>query len=242
MASRPPTRGRKDERHLSIRTLAIASLASLFAALVTSQLWRAGTPITAAITPVLVALISEIINRPTEKIAQRLTTEGTAVLPEAGGAGAPPRSPGRVPTRAPGEPGSGREPGVADRRPKEPEDALATGPVRVYGRPRSSRRKIALGLVLVTGLLGFAVAAAALTVPELITGHSIVKKNNRSTLFGGHHRKSKKSQQETTPTTTPTQTEQKTTTQETTTQKTTTQKQQTAPQQTAPSTTPSGEP
>ena len=214
MASRPHPRGRQDERHLSIRTLVIASLASLFAALVTSQFWRAGTPITAAITPVLVALISELINRPTEKIVQRLTPEG---------APAPPA-----------RPRYGREPDVADRRAREPEDALASGQVSVYGRStRPSRRKIAVGVVLVTGLLGFAVAAVAITVPELITGHSIVKKNNRSTLFGGHHRKSKKSQQETTPTTTtPTQTE----------QKTTTQKQQTAPQQTAPSTTPSGQP
>jgi hypothetical protein len=241
MASRPRTR--EDERRLSIRTLAIASLSSLVAALVTSQFWTAGTPITAAVTPVLVTLLSEILNRPTEKIVQRFTTDAPAVLPEAGGAGAPPRSPGRVPRRAPGEPGTGREPGPADRRPLEPEDELATGPVRVYGRrPPQRGRRIALGAVVVTGLLGFAVAATALTVPELITGKSIVKRDKKSTFFGGHHRKKKETRQETTPTTTPTQTEQQTTTQ-TTPQKTTTEKkQQTAPQQTTTSPAPPGEP
>jgi hypothetical protein len=212
MASRPQPRGRQDERHLSIRTLVIASLASLFAALVTSQFWRAGTPITAAITPVLVALISELINRPTEKIVQRLTTEGAPVRPA--------------------RPRYGRAPDPADRRAREPEDALASGQVSVYGRPtRTSRRKIAFGVVLATGVLGFAAAAVALTVPELITGHSIVKDNRKSTIFGGHHKK-KASRQETTPTTTtPTTTEQPTNTQTTPQNTTTEKKQQTTPQQ-----------
>ena len=218
MASRPQPRGRQDERHLSIRTLAIASLASLLAALVTSQFWRAGTPITAAITPVLVALISELINRPTERIAQRLTTEGPVV----------PRA----------RPRGGREPGVPERRPMEAEDPAMT----VYGRPtRPTHRKIAFGLVLATGVLGFAVAAVAITVPELITGHSIVKDNRKSTIFGGHHRKKASNQQTTPTTTTPTTTEPQTNTQ-TTPQKTTTQNQQTAPQQTTTSPAPPGEP
>src|SRR3954471_2555605 len=75
MASHPQTRGREDERRLSIRTLVIASIASLTAALITSRFWSAGTPIAAAITPVLVSLVSEMLHRPTEKIAERLTSD-----------------------------------------------------------------------------------------------------------------------------------------------------------------------
>ena len=60
---------REEERRFNLRTLVIASSASATAAVVTSQLWIAGTWIAAAATPVLVALISELLHRPTEKIA-----------------------------------------------------------------------------------------------------------------------------------------------------------------------------
>jgi predicted outer membrane lipoprotein len=42
----------------------VASVASLTAALVTSRLWIVGTPLAAAATPVLVALVSELLERP----------------------------------------------------------------------------------------------------------------------------------------------------------------------------------
>ena len=97
MASRPQTRGREDERRLSIRTLVIASIASLTAAIVTSHFWTAGTPIAAAVTPVLVSLVSELLHRPTEKIAERLTSDAPAL-----GRPAPMR---RAPERGRAEPG-----------------------------------------------------------------------------------------------------------------------------------------
>jgi hypothetical protein len=65
---------REEERRLNTRTLTIASVASASAAAVTSQLWIAGTWIAAALTPVLVALISEAMHRPTERIARAWTT------------------------------------------------------------------------------------------------------------------------------------------------------------------------
>jgi hypothetical protein len=232
MASTAPKRGREEERRISIRTLVIASVASLTAALVTSQLWSAGTPIAAAATPVIVALVSELLHRPTEVVAQRLTTQRTSSIPrEPGRPGPPPpREPEPVPTWAPPE--SGGEP-------------PSTQPVSVYGRRPRRGRKVAVGLVVATGLLGFAIAATALTVPELITGQSIGKRDNRSTLFGGHHRKKKQQEQQTTtPTGTTTQQQTTPTSTSTTPQKTTTQKQpkqQTTPQQTTP-TTPQGGP
>jgi hypothetical protein len=83
---------REEERRFNIRTLVFASIGAAVAAIVTSQFWIAGTPIAAAMTPVIVALVSEMLHRPTEKIAQKFTTE-TDALPDAAGAGPPPRDP-----------------------------------------------------------------------------------------------------------------------------------------------------
>ena len=83
-------RTREEERRFNVRTLVIASIGSAAAAVITSQFWIAGTPIAAAMTPVIVALVSEMLHRPTEKIAERFTAE-TDALPEAAGAGPPPK-------------------------------------------------------------------------------------------------------------------------------------------------------
>ena len=53
---------------LSVSTLMIASLSSLAAAVVVSRLWGGGTLIGAAMTPVIVALVSEGLNRPAKAI------------------------------------------------------------------------------------------------------------------------------------------------------------------------------
>src|SRR4051794_41590182 len=49
---------------LSVTTLTIASLSSLAAALVVSKLWGGGTLVGAAMTPVIVAIVSEGLRRP----------------------------------------------------------------------------------------------------------------------------------------------------------------------------------
>jgi hypothetical protein len=211
MATQPPrTRTREEQRRLSIRTLAIASAASAAAAVVTSQFWIHGTWIAAAMTPVIVSVVSEVLHRPTEAVARRVTTNRTTVLPR--------------------EPQPGR-PALQDE-------------MTVYGSGRSPspsrRKKFAVGLVAATGVLGFAIAAVAITVPELITGQPIGNGNGGTTIFGGHKKSTDKQQtpdrQQTTPTdtqtneqTTPTQTNQQTTpTQPTTPQQ---PKQQTTPVQ-----------
>jgi hypothetical protein len=236
MASPPRNRGREDERRLSIRTLVIASAASATAAVITSQFWASGTPIAAAVTPVLVSLVSEMLHRPTEKIAERLTVDA-------------PVGRARQPAmRRGGHQGREVPPVPTDRTPVEP-PPVDTGPVpvNVYRQPGGGkRRRIAVGVVVTTAALAFAIAAVALTVPELIAGQSIGKSDRKSTYFGGHHRKKSEEQpqdQQTTPTetqtqstqttpedknkesTTPSEDKQKTTTQKTTTQKTTPQSQ-----------------
>jgi hypothetical protein len=175
-------RSREEERRLSIRTLVIASIGSAMAAIITSQFWIAGTPVAAAVTPVIVALVSELLNRPTEKIAQRLTTDipavrqETDVLPEAAGAGAPP-------PREEWDPQPAREPPVRD--PYLGDTGRSDPPeFRVYrATPKSGRLhwKVILG----TAAIAFVIAALALSLPELIAGQSVGKGDRNFTLLPG---------------------------------------------------------
>jgi len=148
------SRTREEERRLNLRTLVFASVGSAAAAIITSQFWIAGTPIAAAMTPVIVALVSELLHKPTEKIAGKFTSE-TDALPEAAGAGPPPRSEARHP-----------EPAARD--------------VTIY---TSSKRKLPWRTILVTGALAFAIAAAVLTLPELIAGQSLGRGDGSTSLF-----------------------------------------------------------
>src|SRR5918992_3722577 len=173
MSSQPRT-AREEERRVNIRTLVIASIASAAAAVITSQFWIQGTWMAAAVTPVIVALVSEMLHRPTAVIAERVTSRGTGVLPATGG----PPSSQHEDDPASAEPGSRGEP--------------AAPPVRVYRsgagkpvRPRATRRRIAIGVVAATAVLAFAIAAIAMTGTELITGGSIGKGQGDTTLFSG---------------------------------------------------------
>jgi hypothetical protein len=208
MATQPPrSPTREEQRRLSIRTLVIASVASAAAAVVTSQFWVHGTWIAAAMTPVIVSVVSELLHRPTEAVARRVTTNRTAAMPR-----------GTVQDEMTVY-GSGRS--------RSPSPSTST----------SRRKKFAVGLVAATAVLGFAIAAVALTVPELITGQPIGNGNGGTTIFGGHKKSTKK--QQTTPTQTQpqqTQTQQQTT--PTQTQPQQTQTQPTTPQQLKQQTTP----
>jgi hypothetical protein len=232
VASQPRPSASEDERRHKIRTLVVASAASATAAVVISQFWIAGTWMAAALTPVLVTLISELLHKPTAVIASRLTTEKDAILPEAGGAGRPPpRSADEaLPPRAPAEPGSW------EGEPAEP-------PIRVYraggggpARPRG-RKKIAVGAIAATAAIAFAITAVAMTGTELVTGGSIGKGSHRTTLLGGKKDKTKdKEQQDTTAPSDEQQTapkDQQTAPED---------KQQTAPKTEPEQTTPQGQP
>ena len=188
MASSPRSREREAERRLNLQTLAIASAASATAAAVTSQLWIAGTWIAAAVTPVFVTLLSELLRRPTERIAQALTTDDAAVPDPA--APAPRDSPESRSVRGPGVE---RPPGPPPAHPVSPPDpdapsAGAAGPVRVYRQPsrRPPRRKIAYGVVAATAGIAFVIGVVVFTTTELIAGESIGRSGNRTTLLGGN--------------------------------------------------------
>jgi hypothetical protein len=156
MASSPRDVKREEERRLNMRTLTIASAASAAAAAVTSQLWIAGTWIAAALTPVLVALISEALHRPTERVARARTTKRAVA------AGSPAAPSPRIVEPEPGSIKVYRQPGS-----------------------RPSRRRIALSLVAATGALAFVIGGVALTTVDLVSGGSVGKGSGRTTLLGG---------------------------------------------------------
>ena len=166
-----PPRTREEERRLNARTLAIASAASASAAAVTSQLWIAGTWIAAAVTPLIVALVSELLHRPSERIARAITSDRPALRLD---------DTGQLPAR----------------EPHPDPDAPQPAPVRVYRQPTAksgSRRRIAVGVVAITALLGLVIGGAALTAAELIAGQSIGKGDSATSLGGGKPRSKRSS-------------------------------------------------
>ena len=183
---------REEERRLNTRTLAIASVASATAAAVTSQLWIHGTWIAAALTPVLVTLISEAMHRPTERIARAWTSDRPAL-----GAGA---------SRHAARPAPADEP--LPRRTAAAGPSGAPGPVRVYRQPsaRAPRRRLALGAVAATAAVAFVIAVAALTAGDLISGGSIGKGSGRTTFFSSSSKKEQPKQDATPTQTAPEQT------------------------------------
>lgn len=166
---------------LSPQTLVVASLASLTAAIVVSTFWRGGTPIAAAMTPVIVALASELYSRPARRITELSSRAGVARSGRFAHESIRERE--RVPSGAPPD----RRFPDALRPPDEPE----LGPMRVYRTEQRSSpvRRIHIRLALLTALLAFVIATAVLTVPELVLGGSVAS-HGKTTLFGGHRHKS----------------------------------------------------
>jgi hypothetical protein len=227
----------------------IAAAASAAAAIVVSHIWKDGTVIAAAMTPVIVSIVKEMLARPLEselvkKPVAKLASGSRAVVGTAAG--------GRIGRSQPeqrghGDPlmdGDSLEPPTEPRRPRTDP---GMSPIRTYGSGQRRRPRINLKVALITGLVGFALAAAVLTLPELIFGGAI-SSHHSTTLFGGGSSKktndstktkdqknttTQPAQQQTTPGQT---TPQQTTPQQTTPQQTTPQQapQQTTPQQTTP--------
>jgi hypothetical protein len=152
---------------LSAKTLLIAGAASAVAAFVIPMLWRPGTVFAAAMTPIVVALVSELLHRPVETVSAvrvRRTPRGTAILEP------PPEEP--FDPLAP--------PSAADLE-LLPETREAPRAVH-RRRPLTARQ---WKLALATGLVAFAAVAAVFTASELVAGDSISGGGNRTTFFGG---------------------------------------------------------
>src|SRR5437763_9267044 len=148
---------------LSLRMLAIASAASLTAALLTRQLLPSGTIYASALTPVIVAAVSEMLARPADRVAALREQRRTMVL-EAREVRAS-RVLGEEPNPLRGAPDFAQggepleEPGAASNGHRAGEDPLEG--LRIHGRAR--RRFLHPKVWIATGLVAFAIAAAALT-------------------------------------------------------------------------------
>jgi hypothetical protein len=169
---------------ISIQTLAISAAAAVAAAVVVPMIWERGTLIATAMTPVVVALVSEALRKPAEKI-----TAVTPLVTRRSATGASVRDPDFDPL-PPEERGSAPVPREDD-------------PFGLRSRPPVVQRhhwKIALA----TGLAAFAIAAVFLTTSELVLGGPATKESGRTTLIGGSSNDDK---DKPTPTATPEATE-----------------------------------
>jgi uncharacterized membrane protein YvlD (DUF360 family) len=192
---------------LSLQTLVIAAAASAAAAVIVSHVWKDGTVIAAAMTPVIISIVKELLARPMEselvrKPVSKIASGSRAAIGSAGvlsgRAPAPGRSAGRpsdpgrarAATRGTGDPlldtSAPRTERSGPRLDPGPGNGTSANgeltPMRTYGRSR--RRPLHLKVALVTGLIAFLIAAAALTLPELLFGGA-VSSHHSTTLFGG---------------------------------------------------------
>ena len=195
---------------LSIQTLLISACAAVAAATIVPMIWERGTILATAMTPIVVALVSEFLRKPVEtvsavapKVATRRSGTGAAVRrfdPDA----AQTRHHERIGAR--GEGPERFEPLPPDRRgeapPPRPDDPYG---LRAAQKPPRHHWKIAL----ITGLLAFVLAAGFVTITELAAGGS-VSGDRRTSIFGGETRSSSNESQRNrddsnaTPTPTPT--------------------------------------
>jgi uncharacterized membrane protein YvlD (DUF360 family) len=173
---------------LSLQTLVVAACASAAAAVIVSHLWKDGTVLAAAMTPVIVAIVKELLQKPMEselvkKPVSRIASGSRAVI----GSTTPVGSRSREEPSGHGDPLMPDPPRATEPRGlrQDPDEPDMT-PIRTYGgsRTRTRRPRIHLKIALITGLVAFLIAAAALTLPELIFGGA-VSSHHSTTLFGG---------------------------------------------------------
>lgn len=211
----------QQRRGLSLATLIVAAFASGTAAVLSSLFWSTGTVISAAITPVIVTLIRETLQRPANRIADASKSKLASTITPA------------KPLSPPGRPSWLKRLSLSSRGGER--NAAQSAPyTRVYGRRAINPKR-----VLITAGLAFVTAAVVLTLAELVFGGAIGT-NSATTFFGG----SNASQNVPTPTPTETTTggessKPSTSTNPTTTTETTTGKTSTtSTQPTTPKTTP----
>jgi hypothetical protein len=191
---------------LSIQTLLISAGAAAAAATIVPLFWKQGTLFATAMTPVIVALVSEALRKPVEhvksvapRVARRSGTGAALRRPadarDHAGVGARGRGPERF------------EPLPPHRRDETPA-TRSDDPFGLRAADRGPRPWLKVGLV--TGLLAFVIGAGVVTASELaIFGGSVSGERGRTTIFGGNRSstndatKKQKQEEKTTPTATP---------------------------------------
>jgi hypothetical protein len=149
------------------------------------------TPVIVSIVKELLArpLESDLVRRPVQKVsgiaASRPTTTQARVADPVGARprNLPAQPPPSVPLDERGTTPEGLTPG----------DVVLTHPRRTYGGNGHARgrRPPRLKLAVITGLIAFLIAAAAITLPELVFGGAVAS-HHSTTFFGGGSSKSAK--------------------------------------------------
>jgi hypothetical protein len=153
---------------ISIQTLVISALAAVAAAVVVPMIWERGTLLATAMTPVIVALVSEALRKP----AQAISTVPSRVTRRSA-TGAAVRSPEAYET----EEFDPLPPAERDLAP----ETRADDPYGLRAKPRITHH---WKLALATGAVAFVVAVVALTGTELVFGGAATKDNRPTTFFG----------------------------------------------------------
>src|SRR3954464_14813719 len=179
-----PERQNEKSSGLSLQTLLISAAAAVVAATVVPLFWEHGTVVATAMTPVIVALVSEGLRKPVQHVsavAPRVTRRsGTgAAVRRFDPSAAEARHPERVGSRGDGP--ERFEPLPADARGGTP----AVSDDDPFGLRQADRRRPRLKISLLTGLLAFLIAAAVVTASELALFGGSVSSNQRTSLFGG---------------------------------------------------------
>ncbi len=157
---------------LSVTTLVIASLSSLAAAIFIHEFWQGGAILGAAITPIIVSIVSELLRKPTDRV--------TAVVAQ------------RAPVRGRASSASASAPAPVGVAPEERDDPFGLREADRGRRTRRVRRRN-LGLAFATGLAAFALAGFLLTGTELVIGNPLGGGSSSgssgsgggTTIFGG---------------------------------------------------------
>lgn len=161
---------------LSVPTLVIASLSSLAAALFVHEFWQGGAIFAAAVTPIIVALVSEMLRKPVTRFETLREERRDRVRRGRETFGPPP-------------------PPFADEPGEDPfgiwdEDRASRG--GVFGTRLTARH---LKLALATGVAAFALVTVGLTALELVGGGS-AGGDSRTTIFGGEDRDAHRDQRD----------------------------------------------
>ena len=206
MADKPE---QKSGGGLSSQTLLISAVAAVAAATIVPMIWEHGTILATAMTPVVVALVSEGLRKPVQHVstvAPRVTRRsgtGAAVRRFEPAAAARERDPDRIGAR--GEGPERFEPLPEHLR----DEAPAVSDDDPFGLRKASKTpRPRLKIALLTGALAFFIAAGVVTASELALFGGSVSSDRRTSLFGGQKSESstsqeKKTDEDATPTATP---------------------------------------
>jgi len=204
MADKPE---QKSGGGLSIQTLLISAAGAVAAATIVPLFWERGTIFATAMTPVVVALVSEALRKPVQhvstvapRVARRSGTGAAMRRFEPAAAGT--RDPERVGAR--GEGPEGFDPKPEHRR----DGAPSVRDDDPFGLRTARQPRPRLKIALITGALAFVIAAGVVTASELALFGGSVSSDRRTSLFGGQKSSATtdeedKAEEEATPTATP---------------------------------------